>query len=620
MALDPVKNFAKVNVSIGYDAAATSIILASGHGAKLPQPSTDGAFNLVWWNITDYFNPSADPNAEIIRVTARTSDTLTVTRAQEGTTATVKNLSAKSYSMMLSVTAKMINDINSIIGGLQGQNLNVPITIPQGGTGAINAAGVKTNLNLDQVENIKLSTWIGTNNISVVGTVNTGTWQGTPIGLAYGGTGAVSRAASQIALGISSQQQRIINVVFDCGAVGDGVTDCTTAINTAISLIPTRPSGGTYGGIIYFPPGIYKTTGNFNLTARDGLQIIGSGVGTTIIDIAHSTNNLFITTGDVTNNLCFAYFTVTSSVTRTAGWVLNVNAPNNLGYHLKKSSLENIEIQKQVNGIWISQYEVVVLRNITAWKWVGSGGIGIKFGQTSPTTQGADALCDNIHIFGNSLSGDIPILDYGIWIEDCDAVNISNSDISAVKQNTLRIVGGQFKVRNCFFINTSFDTTLYGDSVLITGTTFESSKFTGCWFVGAGALSATWGPLVAVSGLKINTSIGVSNIIITGCNFQITTGTGLYVDTSNAGFTLTGCVFGSTGTSNVTGQKDGIYINFTLNNLGPIISGNMIVSNTTGKAIVTSSTSNRMIIANNHLLFGVTLGITPFVYANNNLS
>ena len=45
--LDPVKNFAKVTVNTGYSAVATSIVLSSGDGAKLPQPLTDGAFNLV---------------------------------------------------------------------------------------------------------------------------------------------------------------------------------------------------------------------------------------------------------------------------------------------------------------------------------------------------------------------------------------------------------------------------------------------------------------------------------------------------------------------------------------------------------------------------------------------
>lgn len=113
--LDAVKNFALVVVSTGYDASATSIALQAGDGAKLPQPSTDGEFNVVWWNATDYGNPSLDPNVEIVRVTARATDTLTVTRAQESISATTKNTVGKTYKMSLAITAKMIEDIETAL-------------------------------------------------------------------------------------------------------------------------------------------------------------------------------------------------------------------------------------------------------------------------------------------------------------------------------------------------------------------------------------------------------------------------------------------------------------------------------------------------------------------------
>lgn len=113
--LDPVTNFGIVEVSTGYDDSATSIALATGDGAKLPQPSTDGAFNLVWYNATDYAAPHLDPNREIVRCTARSTDTLTVTRAQEGTSASTKNTSAKTYVMVLAVTKKTRDDINSAL-------------------------------------------------------------------------------------------------------------------------------------------------------------------------------------------------------------------------------------------------------------------------------------------------------------------------------------------------------------------------------------------------------------------------------------------------------------------------------------------------------------------------
>ena len=115
MSLDPVKNFAKVEVNTGYNSSDTSIVLSSGDGAKLPNPSADGAFNLVWWNVTDYPDPADDPNREIVRCTARSSDTLTVVRAQESTSASTKNTGGRTYKMIIAVTKKMIDDINSLL-------------------------------------------------------------------------------------------------------------------------------------------------------------------------------------------------------------------------------------------------------------------------------------------------------------------------------------------------------------------------------------------------------------------------------------------------------------------------------------------------------------------------
>src|SRR6185436_190754 len=102
----------KVNVSIGYDASATSIVLSSGQGAKLP--SSNG-YNLAWWNSTDYNDPSDDPNVEIVRVTARSTDTLTVTRAQESTSASTKNTVGKTYKMVLSFTKKTYDDLANAV-------------------------------------------------------------------------------------------------------------------------------------------------------------------------------------------------------------------------------------------------------------------------------------------------------------------------------------------------------------------------------------------------------------------------------------------------------------------------------------------------------------------------
>jgi len=114
MAFDPVRNFAKVIVNQGYDSTATTIQLALGEGNKLPDPATEGQYNLVWWNATDYSDPSDDPYKEIVRVTAKSGDQLTILRGQEGTTAQNHNLPGKTYKMMLTLTKKTYEDLQTI--------------------------------------------------------------------------------------------------------------------------------------------------------------------------------------------------------------------------------------------------------------------------------------------------------------------------------------------------------------------------------------------------------------------------------------------------------------------------------------------------------------------------
>jgi len=59
------------------------------------------------------------------------------------------------------------------------------------GTNWINRtpANVKVDLSLDNVENTALSTWAGSTNLTTLGTIGTGTWNGSVISATYGGTG-----------------------------------------------------------------------------------------------------------------------------------------------------------------------------------------------------------------------------------------------------------------------------------------------------------------------------------------------------------------------------------------------------------------------------------------------
>ncbi|WP_146133091.1 beta strand repeat-containing protein [Arcticibacter pallidicorallinus] len=65
---------------------------------------------------------------------------------------------------------------------------------------ALDAATVKTILGLGNVENTKLSTWIGSSSITTLGTISNGVWGGSTIPVSKGGTGATTAAEAINAL------------------------------------------------------------------------------------------------------------------------------------------------------------------------------------------------------------------------------------------------------------------------------------------------------------------------------------------------------------------------------------------------------------------------------------
>ncbi len=81
--------------------------------------------------------------------------------------------------------------------------------------------------------------------------------------------------------------------VKDYGATGDGSTDDTAAIQSAIDAVPSRTNTG--GGILFFPPGDYKTTSTLTITGN-ARQLHVMGFGASI----RPTGNFFgITISDV---------------------------------------------------------------------------------------------------------------------------------------------------------------------------------------------------------------------------------------------------------------------------------------------------------------------------------
>lgn len=102
------------------------------------------------------------------------------------------------------------------------------------------------------------------------------------IGFIQDGTGAVSRVAQ-------GKMRELISVK-DFGAMGDGITDDTAAIQAAIDSRSTHVT-------IYLPTGRYKTTGTIYLR-RNGVRLVGDGPAATEIQYVNASGGI-VFSGDI---------------------------------------------------------------------------------------------------------------------------------------------------------------------------------------------------------------------------------------------------------------------------------------------------------------------------------
>jgi len=98
-------NFAMSTLSVAINAAATTLVLATGEGAKFPTLGGGDWFPAIL---------EEGANVEIVHVTARSSDTLTVTRAREGTTALSFGIGARVDLRLTEATLQAILTLTTV--------------------------------------------------------------------------------------------------------------------------------------------------------------------------------------------------------------------------------------------------------------------------------------------------------------------------------------------------------------------------------------------------------------------------------------------------------------------------------------------------------------------------
>lgn len=111
-ALEPVENFAKATLIQGYGSGVTTVVVTSGQGARFPSTFP---YRVVWYDCSTYTAAIDDTTREIVLVTNRSTDTFTLTRAQEGTLAVDHNTGGKTYCIEQTLTKAMWESIDAAI-------------------------------------------------------------------------------------------------------------------------------------------------------------------------------------------------------------------------------------------------------------------------------------------------------------------------------------------------------------------------------------------------------------------------------------------------------------------------------------------------------------------------
>jgi len=112
-------------------------------------------------------------------------------------------------------------------------------------------ADVKADLSLQNVENTALSTWVGTTNITTLGTIATGTWAGTDVAIAHGGTGASTAQAGIDALtAVSSATNE--HVLTKDTSSGNAVWKATSTVGAINDLSDVTITGASKGDIVVY--------------------------------------------------------------------------------------------------------------------------------------------------------------------------------------------------------------------------------------------------------------------------------------------------------------------------------------------------------------------------------
>lgn len=377
------------------------------------------------------------------------------------------------------------------------------------------------------------------------------------------------------------------------GATGNGSTDDTSALKTAISA---AQSAG--GGVVYLPQGKYLLSGNLSITGN-GVNLVGAGQAATTLLIAGGYSN-----GDVIsfNNLhagSVRMLTITSAAQRAGGAAIHLNNASEV--YIQDVDMSNMFIGCLIDGAG------GVLQYIDRGYWTNfsPGGAGIWINNNNGNDQYISHICmDNTTNIANQPLAGIRVTGSGaVWANSVDIIHCQNGLLVDPSSSGF--------ISWCFFTDCAWDTCGYHCMLInpAAGATVKGLNFVDCWSSTAQTYDGCYigGPVdgVQFTGHRFFNNAG-NGLIVVG------PATNVFVDasgaagnnggnTSSSGFAFNNCqsfAVRNCRTGAYVGfgvsQTNGIIITPGCNNY--IITGNIVAGNTTG---INDAGGPNKVVANN---------------------
>jgi hypothetical protein len=319
--------------------------------------------------------------------------------------------------------------------------------------------------------------------------------------------------------------------VKDYGAVGDGTTDDTTAIQNAINAAQdyvTANNADRFGpGVtVYFPSGWYKITSGLTVGASC-ITLAGSSAAGSVITAPNANFTLLTFTNATLSlyNCGLRDLRFTTPGNATAGYAVTVQRSI---YFLA----DNLLLNGTYGGINLDGVAKLMLSHVIISQETRTAGTNAESIRLSSST----GLSGDVHLTDVQIMQDVATQATNAFIVTAvDGLYVSNlhmhGGLSIAPSNT----GNETTVASVSFVNCYFDGSA-GDCVGLTGsasTAYRNIRFTACYFRAA-----------ALIGLRVETSTLLQYLTVSGCRFGGNTRNGIDMRTASAANTvITGCTF-----------------------------------------------------------------------------